>query len=153
MEVTLFPVLPFPLYQSPEDTQNKSRVICLPTPEHTLSAPCPWSSLLTWQPQVPQASLGGCGSCSPSPDGPLNQTGFTGPLLPLHCSSRGWPRAASRNLSHDFRCYICLKAVWVVVVGNHSVGLIKLGGSRKFMRVLSSCPVAFKTRVILANSI
>lgn len=40
----------------------------------------------------------------------------------------------------------------IVAGGSHPVCLIKLVGSKKFMHVLSSCPMAFKARV-LANSI
>lgn len=143
MEETLFLQLPSP-HQSSEATQNRSGIISLPNPKCTLSMPCLWASLLTEQPQIPQAFLGGQGCCSPSPDGHLDQTHITSPVPPLHRSSRGWwcqhPESSAMVLDAKFVLRQPEFPGITVVVGNRRVCLIKLGGSKK--NVCISCPAA-----------
>ena len=89
---------------------------------------------------------------------PFMQTHTASHMVPLQHPSYGWPCIGSRSLSPlVLDATLALRQPEVPGInaagGIHRVCLIKLVGSKKFMHVLFSCFVAFKARVLLANSI
>lgn len=147
---------------NPKITQNKSDMTSLLNAESILSVPCPKAALLLTATNPPSFPWRPCLlsplTCwSPSSKHTLLHLWFLYSILVMGGYAENPETSPLQHPPHGIRFHTCSKAVqsprnnydwWP-----HWVCLINLIGSKKFMHVLSSCSMAFKAWVLLANSI